>query len=72
MKRWNRRVRKTLVALDALVCPDAVLLGGGNAAKVDCDKLKSKLPVLAAKVRVVGNDGGLLGGIRLWEGAGLE
>ena len=72
VKGWNRRVRKALVALDALVCPDAILLGGGNAARINSDKLKSELPDLAAKVRLVGNDGGLLGGIRLWEGAGLE
>jgi polyphosphate glucokinase len=71
-KRWNRRVRKALVALDALVGPDAILIGGGNAARIDSDKLKDELPDLAAKVRLVGNDGGLLGGIRLWEGAGLE
>ncbi|MBV9410945.1 MAG: ROK family protein [Acidimicrobiia bacterium] len=71
-KRWNRRVRKALVALDALILPDAILLGGGNAAKVDADTLRRKLPGLAAKVRIVGNEGGLLGGIRLWEGAGLE
>ncbi|MDQ6697795.1 MAG: ROK family protein [Actinomycetota bacterium] len=71
-KRWNRRVRKALLALDALICPDAVLLGGGNAAKVDTAKLQQKDAVLAVKVRVVGNEGGLLGGIRLWTGAGLE
>ncbi len=71
-KRWNRRVRKALVALDALIFPDAVLLGGGNAAKVDTKKLQQKHAVLAGKVRVVGNEGGLLGGIRLWTGAGLE
>jgi len=71
-KRWNRRVRKALVALDALICPDAILLGGGNAATVDTDRLQRELPGLAAKVRQVGNDGGLLGGVRLWKGAGLE
>jgi polyphosphate glucokinase len=71
-KRWDRRVQKALLALDALILPDAILLGGGNAAKVDADKLQRELPDLAAKVRMVGNEGGLLGGIRLWEGAGLE
>jgi polyphosphate glucokinase len=71
-KRWNRRVQKALRALDALIYPDAILLGGGNAAKVDIDTLERELPDLAAKLRIVGNEGGLLGGIRLWEGAGLE
>ena len=70
-KHWNRRVRKALVALDALICPDAVLLGGGNASHVDIANLHDKLPDVAVKVRTVGNDGGLLGGIRLWEGRGL-
>ncbi len=71
-KRWNKRVQKALVALDALILPDAILLGGGNAEKVDTDKLHRECPDLAAKVHLVGNEGGLLGGIRLWEGAGLE
>ena len=71
-KRWNRRVRKALLALDGLIGPDAILLGGGNAAKVDTGALGRKRPELAAKVRLVGNEGGLLGGIRLWEGTGLE
>ena len=71
-KDWNRRVRRALLAVDALIFPDAILIGGGNAAKVDADKLQRKLPELAAKLHLVGNEGGLLGGIRLWEGAGLE
>jgi polyphosphate glucokinase len=71
-KRWNRRVQEALLALDALICPDAILIGGGNAAKVDTDKLTRHHPEIAAKVRLVGNEGGLIGGIRLWEGAGLE
>lgn len=71
-KRWNRRVAKALLALDALICPDAILLGGGNAARVDTERLQREFPTLAGRVRLVGNDGGLLGGIRLWEGAGLE
>jgi polyphosphate glucokinase len=71
-KRWNKRVRRALLALDALIYPDAILLGGGNATKIDTDTLQRELPDLAAKIRLVGNEGGLLGGIRLWEGAGLE
>ena len=66
-KGWNRRVRKALVALDALVVPDLILVGGGNAKRVDESKLRAKLPELATKVHLVGNQGGLLGGIRLWD-----
>lgn len=69
---WNRRVRKALVALDALVVPDLILVGGGNAKRVDESKLRSKLPELATKVRVAGNRGGLLGGIRLWDNIALD
>ncbi len=70
-KHWNRRVRKALVALDALVCPNSILVGGGNSTNVDADKLHKKQPTVAAKVRLVGNEGGLLGGVRLWDDRGL-
>jgi polyphosphate glucokinase len=66
-KQWNRRVRSSLQALNALIGPDVVLLGGGNAARVDLDKLRSVDPALATRTLVVGNEGGLLGGIRLWD-----
>ncbi len=71
-KHWNRRVRKALGALDALVVPDLILVGGGNAKRVDESNLRAKLPVLATKVHLVGNDGGLLGGIRLWDVGALD
>ncbi len=70
-KHWNRRVRKALVALDTLVCPDSILVGGGNSTKVHEKKLHKKRPAVAAKVRLVGNKGGLLGGRRLWEDRSL-
>lgn len=71
-KRWNRRLANALVALDGLIGPDTILLGGGNAAKLDSARLSRRHPQLSAKVRVVGNDGGLLGGMRLWTGAGMD
>lgn len=71
-KHWNRRVRKALVALDELICPDAILVGGGNSSKVHEAKLHRKAPALAAKVHLVGNKGGLLGGIRLWDDTGID
>jgi polyphosphate glucokinase len=67
-KRWNRRVRKALAAFDALIRPDAILIGGGNASKVDLGGILANDAAVGAKVRLVGNDGGLLGGIKLWEG----
>ena len=50
--------------LDVLVVPDAILVGGGNAKHVTAD--------LGPKVRLISNDAGLLGGIRLWDGSGLQ
>ncbi|MBA3652637.1 MAG: ROK family protein [Actinobacteria bacterium] len=72
VKHWNRRVVKTLIAVDALIFPDAILVGGGNARRVDVAKLQKRRPDLAGKVTLVGNAGGLLGGIRLWELQGLD
>jgi len=63
---------EALTAFDGLIHPDGILIGGGNSLKFDLDGLVATQPDLGAKVRLVGNDGGLLGGIRLWEGTGLE
>jgi polyphosphate glucokinase len=58
-KRWNRRVAKVIDALDVLVNFDALLIGGGNARKI-----KFELP---PRVRLVSNEAGLTGGVRLWD-----
>jgi polyphosphate glucokinase len=63
-KKWNKRVAKAVVILDRLVVPDAMLIGGGNAKHVTAD--------LGPNVHLIDNAAGLLGGIRLWQGAGLE
>lgn len=62
--KWNRRVARAVGILDVLIVPDSILIGGGNARLVDVD--------LGPKVRLVDNAEGLLGGIRLWDGDGLE
>jgi polyphosphate glucokinase len=69
-KKWNRRVETALDDLDSLLNPDGILIGGGNAEDIDLRQLEDRRPHLAAKIRLVGNDGGLLGGVRLWEGDG--
>ncbi|MFN2606708.1 MAG: ROK family protein [Acidimicrobiales bacterium] len=61
-KKWNRRVARALTTLDALLNPDHVYLGGGNAARVTLD--------LGPGVTVVDNAAGILGGIKLWEKSG--
>jgi polyphosphate glucokinase len=58
-KRWNRRVKKAIAALDALFSYQKLYLGGGNAKK-----LEKGLP---SNVEIVSNRAGLLGGIALWK-----
>ena len=49
-----------LEALEAMVLPDHVFIGGGNAKKLDVD-------TLGPNRTIVPNISGLLGGIALWE-----
>jgi polyphosphate glucokinase len=63
-RKWNKRVRKAVGLIDTLVLPDAILIGGGNA--------KHLTEPVGDHVRIVDNNTGLLGGIKLWEGEGLE
>ncbi len=65
--RWNTRLRKAVVQLDAMVFFDHLYLGGGNARRVKLDELGD----VAAKTTIVDNNAGILGGIRLWEGEHL-
>jgi polyphosphate glucokinase len=58
-KRWSRRVKKAVDALDALVFFDRIYVGGGNSEKVEVD--------LGPKAIKVDNRAGLLGGVKLWE-----
>jgi polyphosphate glucokinase len=57
-KRWNKRVRRAIKALDQLFNYDRLFIGGGNAKKIT-----GSLP---ENVTVMGNLAGLLGGIALW------
>ncbi|MEZ5322285.1 MAG: ROK family protein [Microthrixaceae bacterium] len=67
-KRWRRRVERSLADLDAMIRPDSIVLGGGNAKRVDLDHLARRFPDTAAKLRVVGNEAGLRGGLGVWFG----
>ncbi len=62
-KRWRKRVRRSLEALRVLVNFDVLYVGGGNAELIDFE--------LPDDVRVVSNDAGITGGVRLWD-AGLD
>ncbi len=58
-KRWGRRVQRVLEQLRAVVNFDKLYIGGGDAQKLDI-----KLP---ADIRIVSNDAGITGGVRLWD-----
>ena len=57
-KRWRRDVIDVIATLSAALEPDYVVLGGGNAKKLD------KLP---ADVRLGSNNNAFIGGFRLWD-----
>ena len=58
-KRWNRRLRRVLACITTLVGFDTLYIGGGNAKQVDLD--------LAPNIRLVSNEAGITGGVRLWD-----
>lgn len=58
-KKWNKRVERAVNLILPIWNPRRLYLGGGNA-----EKLTFALP---EQVRIVSNDAGILGGIRLWE-----
>jgi polyphosphate glucokinase len=58
-KHWNRRVRRVLGHLETLVNYDVLYIGGGNSKHI-----KLALP---DNVRIVPNEAGVTGGIKLWE-----
>jgi polyphosphate glucokinase len=57
--QWNRRLRRVLATINTLVGFDTLLIGGGNAKSVQIE--------LAANIRLVGNEAGITGGVRLWD-----
>jgi polyphosphate glucokinase len=58
-KRWNRRLRRVLESIVTLVGYETLYIGGGNAKHLDLD--------LANNVRIVSNEAGITGGVRLWD-----
>jgi polyphosphate glucokinase len=58
-KRWNRRVRKAIDHIITLTSCDTLYIGGGNAKNLQLD--------LPSNVRIVSNEAGITGGIRLWD-----
>ena len=58
-KKWLRRVADVIARLTAALEPEYVVIGGGNAQKLE------KLP---ANARLGGNDNAFAGGFKLWSG----
>ena len=56
--KWNKRLQKAIGFLDTLVTFDTLLIGGGNARMIDFP--------LASNIRIVPNEAGITGGVRLW------
>jgi polyphosphate glucokinase len=60
---WRERVLDALDAIEAMVLPDHLYIGGGNAKKLDAEQV-------GPNRTLVPNISGLLGGIALWERTG--
>ena len=60
-ERWNRRLRRVLANITTLVGFDLLYIGGGNAKHMDLG--------LASNIKVVSNEAGITGGVRLWDKA---
>ncbi len=58
-KRWNKRVKRALEAITTLVGYDMLYIGGGNAKHLSQE--------LAPDIRIVSNEAGITGGVRLWD-----
>jgi polyphosphate glucokinase len=59
-RAWRKLVMSALAALEDMVLPDHLFVGGGNAKRLDAD-------TLGPNRSVVPNISGLLGGIKLWD-----
>lgn len=57
--RWNRRLRRVLASIETLVGFETLYIGGGNAKLMEVE--------LADNIRVVSNQAGITGGVRLWD-----
>jgi polyphosphate glucokinase len=63
-REWNRKIRKAIGILSKVFNWDSLYLGGGEAGRIQ--------GCLPANVRVVSNENGLLGGVKLWELPGIH
>jgi polyphosphate glucokinase len=58
-RRWNKRIRRIIAVLEAVILFDTLYIGGGNARLIE--------PPLPDNVKTVPNEAGITGGVRLWD-----
>lgn len=58
-KRWSKRLHRVIALLETVVRYDVLYIGGGNARLL--------APPLPGNVRIVSNEAGITGGVRLWD-----
>ena len=58
-KRWNRRLSRALDCVRDLTLYDRLYIGGGNSRHIRLE--------LDQNVRIVSNEAGVTGGVRLWD-----
>jgi polyphosphate glucokinase len=58
-KKWNKRLAEAIDQLYRLFFYDRIYIGGGNAAKISL--------MLPKNAKIISNQDGILGGIKLWE-----
>ena len=58
-KRWNKRLARALGCVRGLTNYDLLYIGGGNARNIRLE--------LDENVRIVPNEAGITGGVRLWD-----
>ncbi len=58
-RRWRRRVQRVLDQLRVVTNFNTLYIGGGDARLVDFD--------LPGDIRIVSNEAGITGGVRLWD-----
>jgi len=58
-KAWNKRVSWALRCVRDLTGYDQLHIGGGNARHLKLE--------LASNIRIVPNEAGIIGGVRLWD-----
>jgi len=60
-KRWRRRAQRIIDQVRVVVNYDTLYIGGGNAHQVTFE--------LPSNVKIVSNEAGITGGVRLWDAA---